>query len=152
MSDIPFTTSALAKRLVTAGLGTNADATRIIQHYTSEGLLVPEGQVHTGTGKRRMYPASAFLKAAILFRLNRIGVPAGRIKELVEGLDQHTREHHGAELEEACRSLADPCLLLGIPDGPGGLRRVAQLVPAKKAYGTGDGDVIIIALNPYLKT
>ncbi len=81
--------------------------------------------------------------------MNRLSVPAGVIKELVLGLDQWVRKTYSLELEAACKKIEDPCLVLGIPGGPGEPKS-AHLASASQAYRKGFGDVIIIDLRSYL--
>jgi DNA-binding transcriptional MerR regulator len=103
-----YTANGLARVLAEEHeLGTRAEIFRIIRHYTAHGLLVTKGAVHIGKGRRRSYSPQALVRAALLLRLNRLGITVGVLKELMAALDRHLRKEHSTpDLLEACNGLA----------------------------------------------
>jgi DNA-binding transcriptional MerR regulator len=53
---------------------------RRIRHWTTAGVLPPEGDTNTGTGKRRQYSADTVYLAAVLNCLANIGLPLSALK------------------------------------------------------------------------
>jgi DNA-binding transcriptional MerR regulator len=51
-----------------------------LRHWTSIGMLEPEGDLNPGTGKRREYDDSAIFAAAILNALADLGIPIGKVR------------------------------------------------------------------------
>src|SRR5215207_7005470 len=150
MADVPYTANGLAKILADDfELGSRAEIHRVIRHYTNAGLLATEGEVHTGTGRKRTYHEDALLRAAILTRLNSLGIPVGSIKKLTNGLDQNVEERYGDELLPACRKIADPHLVLGIEPFDPALK-LPQVLAARDLRKPVPGDVLILRLGDYL--
>src|SRR4051794_25494072 len=90
-----FTAKGIAARLVNLNLGRDEDEIfRMVRHYSNHGLIDTVGAVHTGSGRSRVYSDEAMLLAGILFRLNRLGVPVGVMKELLSGLRVHLKNEH----------------------------------------------------------
>ncbi len=143
-----FTASGLAAKLEELDLGTSAETIRVIRHYSNEGLLKPIGAVNTGTGRRRTYRRTDVLKAAILLRLNRLGIPVGVIKELFNGLDAFIKAELSTNFVDAVETkLKRPCLVLSIPGSSP--RRPPRLLEYEEAHASADDEIIILGLSRY---
>src|SRR4051794_25111697 len=90
-----LTAKEIAEKLASMGVALKAiDVSRMIGHYTSQGILTPLGPINTGTGRSRLYARDAFLEAAVLFRLSALGIPVGVMKQLFKGLHAHLKARH----------------------------------------------------------
>lgn len=93
------------------------EITRMLRHYSGVALLMPIGAVNTGTGNKRLYPKDAPLRAAILLRLNKFGIPIGVLSQVFKGFDRYlTSEFSTSDLMDASKSLTAPCLFIMLPD------------------------------------
>ena len=112
-----FTAAGIAERLLEkigrSGGSSQAELIRMIRHYTGMSLLNPVGEVHTGTGNRRLYPSDAPLRAEILLKLNRFGIPIGVIQKIFFEFDSYLKREFGTDdLIQVCRKLSDPCVFV----------------------------------------
>ena len=57
-----------------------------IRHWTRERLLLPAGQLHTGRGKHRYYPAGTIYEAALLQTLTTAGFTVSAWRYLTDAL------------------------------------------------------------------
>jgi DNA-binding transcriptional MerR regulator len=57
-----------------------------IRHWTRERMLLPAGQLHTGRGKHRYYPADAIYEAALLQTLTTAGLSISAWRYLTDAL------------------------------------------------------------------
>jgi DNA-binding transcriptional MerR regulator len=57
-----------------------------IRYWTREEVLLPVAQGHAGTGKHRLYAASAAFDAAVLFAAARAGLNVAAHRHLVDAL------------------------------------------------------------------
>jgi len=60
--------------------GWKTDAVRQLRYWTAEGVLLPEGQKHTGAGRHRRYGAETAYLGAVLLELAEMGIPIGLLK------------------------------------------------------------------------
>lgn len=96
---------------------TRADIVRVIRHYTGTPLLRPLGALNTGTGRKRLYPSDALARAAVLLRLNSLGIPIGVINEAFEHFNQNLhKQFKTTDLVRAAACLQDPAVILALPD------------------------------------
>jgi len=59
-----------------------------VRHWTRENLIVPEGDSHPGTGRKRLYSASLVTKVRVLNSLTEVGVTVRTLKlvsDLIDG-------------------------------------------------------------------
>lgn len=152
-----FTTRGLAMRLVELDAAeTSEEVFRVIKHYSNHGILNTVGAVHTGTGKSRVYPENAVAEAAILLRLNKLGLPVGVMQELFRSLRTHLAQHFaGQTLTQAARTLDKPCVFFVLPDDKErSLADSARLYPLEKLEKVDelppDYDLLMIQLARFL--
>ena len=90
---------------------------RRLRYFTSEGLLVTVGSMHTGSGKKRLYPESALITAVILLRLDEIGATVGKMMDYMSALHKYVQRHYETnDLLDVCRELERPTIVLRVPD------------------------------------
>jgi hypothetical protein len=98
-------------------LGEYEEVLRRLRYFTSEGLLKTVGSLHTGSGRRRLYPPSALITAVVLLRLFELGATVGRMKEYMTALQSFALDHYETkDLLDACKRLKTPTIFLIIPD------------------------------------
>jgi hypothetical protein len=98
-------------------LGEYDEVLRRLRYFTSEGLLETVGSLHTGSGRRRLYPPSAMITAVVLLRLFQSGATVGLMKDYMTALQKFTlKSYKTKNLLEACQGLKKPTIFLILPD------------------------------------
>jgi len=98
-------------------LGHRDEIMRRLRYFTSESLLETIGSVHTGSGRKRLYPPSALIKAVILLRLFQSGATVGVMKNYMSALEKFTKKvYKTSDLLKACDGLERPTVFLVLPD------------------------------------
>jgi hypothetical protein len=116
MQKLTYTVTGLAESIESPEQSAT-EIIRMLRHYSGEALLMPIGDVNTGTGNKRLYPNDAPLRAAILMTLNQFGIPIGVLKPAFKGFDRYLALEFGTgDLTEACKTLKAPCLFIMPPD------------------------------------
>jgi hypothetical protein len=106
-------------------LGNREEILRQLRYFTADELLETVGSVHTGSGRKRLYPPSALIKAVLLLRLFQSGASVGLMKKYMKALEAFIRRvYKTKDLSVACSRLLNPVVYLELPDGRHGLTRV----------------------------
>lgn len=110
--------SDLADALATKHkLGDRDEIMRRLRYFTSESLLETVGSVHTGSGRKRLYPASALIKSVVLLRLFQSGATVGVMKAYMTALEGFTmKKYKTKDLLTACGGVKRPTIFLVLPD------------------------------------
>jgi hypothetical protein len=110
--------SDLADALATKHkLGGRDEIMRRLRYFTTEQLLETVGSMHTGSGRKRLYPPSALIKAVVLLRLFQSGATVGVMKSYIAALEAFTlKVHKTKDLVKACERLQRPTIFLVLPD------------------------------------
>ena len=110
--------SDLADALATKHkLGDRDEIMRRLRYFTSESLLETVGSVHTGSGRKRLYPPSALIKSVVLLRLFQSGATVGVMKAYMTALESFTMKvYKTKDLLKACGDLKRPTIFLVLPD------------------------------------
>lgn len=147
-----YTAAQLANKLLTPKGPSQTEIIRIIRHYAGVALLMPIGAVNTGTGNKRLYPRDAPLRAAVLLRLNRLGIPIGVLKEVFEKFESYLlKSFKTKDLIEICRPMRDPCMFLTVPeDGDSRTMRYVIISEIRSFKTLSRRPLIAIRLSPYL--
>lgn len=133
-------------------LGGQSELMRQLRYFTMEGLLETVGSVHTGSGRKRLYPPSILIKAVVLLRLSQSGAKVGIMKRHIKALEAFIRHAYGTrDLSDACSGLKHPAVYFELPDQRHGLVR-ARLVERDGLLATvkPNVDFIVIQLARYL--
>lgn len=102
---------------ITHKLGEREEIMRRLRYFTSEGLLETVGSVHTGSGRKRLYPPSAVMKSVLLLRLFQSGATVGVMKSYASALENFTMKvYKTKDLSKACQGLGRPAIFLILPD------------------------------------
>jgi DNA-binding transcriptional MerR regulator len=113
-----YTAAGVAETLVTQKGPAKLEIIRTIRHYAGVALLMPIGAVHTGTGNKRLYPRDAPVRAAVLLRLNRLGIPVGVLRELFARFERHLMNKFKTnDLVEICHKMSNPYMFIIVPEG-----------------------------------
>ena len=84
-----MTVKDMAARLQPKVEGKASYIVRAIQHWTTQGLLVPiGGEAHQGTGRHREYDLEALHRAAILFELAKYGLQIRHFRAAMRSIDK----------------------------------------------------------------
>ncbi len=112
-----YTAAGVAEKLLTPKGPAKPEIIRTIRHYAGVALLMPVGAVNTGTGNKRLYPRDAPIRAAVLLRLNRLGIPVGVLRELFARFERYlTKTFKTTDLIEICGSMSNPYMFLIVPE------------------------------------
>jgi DNA-binding transcriptional MerR regulator len=112
-----YTAAGVAEKLLTPKGPAKAEIIRTIRHYAGVALLMPVGAVNTGTGNKRLYPRDATIRAAVLLRLNRLGIPVGVLRELFARFERYLmKKFKTNDLIEICGSMTNPYMFLIVPE------------------------------------
>jgi hypothetical protein len=147
-----YTAAGLAEKLVTLKGPSKTEIIRIIRHYAGVALLMPIGAVNTGTGNKRLYPPDAPLRAAVLLRLNRLGIPIGVLKEVFARFEINLmRRFKTTNLMEICQSMTNPCVFLTVPEyGDSKTQKYVIVDEIGRFENLASRTLITIRLSPYL--
>lgn len=151
MGKEPYTVAGLAKSIASPKQS-EVEIIRMLRHYSGEALLMPTGDVNTGTGRARLYPNDAPLRAAILLRLNQFGVPIGVLKRAFKNFDLYlSAEFSTTDLVAASKSLTAPCLFVMAPeDGASKPQRYVHLREISDFEKLAKTPLIVIPLLPII--
>jgi hypothetical protein len=145
--------SDLADTLATKHkLGDRDEILRRLRYFTTEQLLETIGSVHTGSGRKRLYPPSALIRAVVLLRLFQSGATVGVMKSYTTALEAFTlRAYKTKDLLKACEGLVRPTIFLVLPDQRYSRTR-ARLAEWDSALKTvkRNADFIIIQIARFL--
>jgi hypothetical protein len=110
--------SDLADALATKHkLGDRDEIMRRLRYFTTEQLLETVGSMHTGSGRKRLYPPSALIKAVVLLRLFQSGATVGVMRSYITALEAFTMKvYKTKDLVKACEGLERPTIFLVLPD------------------------------------
>jgi len=98
-------------------LGDRDEIMRRLRYFTTEQLLETIGSMHTGSGRKRLYPPAALIKAVVLLRLFQSGATVGVMKSYIAALDAFTMKVYKTnDLMKACERLERPTIFLVLPD------------------------------------
>ncbi len=98
-------------------LGDRDEIMRRLRYFTTEQLLETVGSMHTGSGRKRLYPPSALIKAVVLLRLFQSGATVGVMKSYMSALQKFTaKRYKTTDLLKACDGLDRPTIFLVLPD------------------------------------
>jgi hypothetical protein len=112
-----YTAAGVAEKLVTPLGPAKPEIIRTIRHYAGVALLMPIGGVNTGTGNKRLYPRDAPVRAAVLLRLNRLGIPVGVLRELFARFERYLmRKFKTKDLIEIISPMSNPYMFLIVPE------------------------------------
>lgn len=109
--------SELTDRLVRRyKLGDEGEVMRRLRYFTTEGLLETVGSINTGSGKKRLYPASALIAARILLRLDEIGATVGKMRDYLTALRVSVeKQYETKDLDAVCSELERPTVVFSVP-------------------------------------
>ena len=133
-------------------LGERDEIMRRLRYFTSEGLLETVGSPHTGSGRKRLYPPSALLKAVVLLRLFQSGATVGVMKSYITALERFTvKVYKTRDLLKACKVLQRPTIFLVLPDQRYS-RTSARLVEFEKSLKTvkRNADFMVIQIARFV--
>jgi hypothetical protein len=110
--------SDLADALATKHkLGDRDEIMRRVRYFTTEQLLETIGSMHTGSGRKRLYPPSALIKAVVLLRLFQTGATVGMMKSYMKALEAFAMKvYQTKDLLKACEKLVRPTIFIVLPD------------------------------------
>ncbi|MGO9845440.1 MAG: hypothetical protein ACLPKT_02210 [Methylocella sp.] len=112
-----YTAAGVAEKLVRPQGPAKPEIIRTIRHYAGVALLMPIGAVNTGTGNKRLYPRDAPVRAAVLLRLNRLGIPVGVLRELFAKFERYLmRKFKTKDLIEIISPMSNPYMFLIVPE------------------------------------
>ena len=152
MANATYTAAGLAEKIVPSTGPSKAEIIRMIRHYTGEALLMPIGAVNTGTGKKRLYPSDAPLRAAVLLQLNRFGIPIGILKRVFRLFDRYLqKEFNTIDLVEASKKLTKPCIFVSLPESDNDTRRFVVVGEISQFEGLSTRPLIAIRLSPLIE-
>lgn len=133
-------------------LGNRDEIMRQLRYFTSEGLLETVGSLHTGSGRKRLYPPTALMKAAVLLRLFQSGATVGVMKSYMTALEKFiAKAYKTRDLLKVCKGLERPTIFLALPD-----QRYSRTTARLAAWGTAlqtvkpTADFIIIQVARFL--
>jgi hypothetical protein len=141
--------SDLAEILATQHkLGEKGEIMRQLRYFTAEGLLETVGSLHTGSGRKRVYSASAVIRAVVLLRLFQSGATVGLMKDYMAALEKFTsRRYKTKDLQVACRGLIRPTIFLILPDRRYKIGVAGRLLAWKKGVAEVPLDIDFIAIQ-----
>jgi hypothetical protein len=148
-----YTAAGLAEILLTPKGPSRTEIIRMIRHYAGVALLMPVGAVNTGTGNKRLYPRDAPLRAAVLLRLNRLGIPIGVLNEVFARFERYlTTNFDTNDLIKICSSMIDPYMFLTVPeDGDSKARKYVIVGEIGQFKELATRPLIAIPLSRYLR-
>ena len=98
-------------------LGDRDEIMRRLRYFTTEQLLETIGSMHTGSGRKRLYPPSALIKAVVLLRLFQTGATVGMMKSYMDTLEAFAMKvYKTKDLVKACEGLDRPTVFVVLPD------------------------------------
>lgn len=98
-------------------LGDRDEIMRRLRYFTGKSLLETVGSLHTGSGRKRVYPPSALIKAVVLLRLFQSGTTVGVMKAYIIALERFTmKAYKTRDLLKVCKRMKRPTIFIVLPD------------------------------------
>jgi hypothetical protein len=94
-----YSVSDIVERLCRAGdIQDRTPILRMVRYWVNEGVVRPNGPVHTGRGRDRMFASQEILRAALIFEMSKWHLVVGTMKVLMDGIDQEAERRTAGEL------------------------------------------------------
>ena len=72
----------------------------MVRYWVNEGVVRPNGLVHTGRGRDCMFASQEILRAALIFEMSKWHLVVGAMKVLMDGIDREAERRTGGNLIE----------------------------------------------------